>query len=272
MFDLHIHSTYSDGFFSVQEIVNMIKSKKLTGFSLTDHDTLRGVKEASYLAKINDLEFIPGVEFGINFMNKEVHILGYFIDEGDSDLNNLTKSLQLSRINRIDAILDKLNELNIPISINDLNKYKKTQFSSRTHIAMYLMEHGYVKSMKESFDKYLGENGLAYIKKDNVSIKEIIAIIKNSGGVAVLAHPFHLDDIQIDNVIKSGIDGIEVINSKHRKNEILKFLQLSQKHKLIPTSGSDCHGRYFQDDLLIGNYLCPKSSVERLKSLHKVRS
>ncbi len=271
MFDLHIHSIYSDGSLSPKDIVLNIKQKNLKGFSLTDHDTIDGLEEAKNYSQINNLFFIPGIEFGINFMEQEVHILGYFIDEKNTELIKLTDSLKDSRVKRIERILNKLNELKIPITMDELEKYKKTKFTSRTHIAMYLKENGYTNNMKESFDKYLGEKGLAYEKKDNISIDKVVSVIKNSGGVVVLAHPFHLNDRTLKSILGCGIDGIEVINSKHNRNDIIKFIKLSEKYHLISTSGSDCHGRYFSDRLLMGDYLCPKESIDRLKALHELR-
>lgn len=271
MFDLHIHSTYSDGRLNPESIINNLKEQKIQGFSITDHDCLDALEEAVTISKKHNIKFIPGIEFGVSYNGREIHVLGYYIDHKNKNLNDFVAKLQHNRKIRINKTLIKLNELNVQITEDDLNKYKGSNFISRSHIAMYLVDNNYVESVNEAFDKYLGENGLAYIEKNEIGLQDVLNIIKSSAGVSVLAHPFKMTKEEILDIINCGIDGIEVINSKHSRDTIIKLMKIVNKYNLIPTAGSDCHGRLYDEECLMGKFLCPNSSIKRLESLHDLR-
>lgn len=273
MYDLHLHSTYSDGNLSLEEIVSICKIKNIKGISLTDHDTVNGLANMeSYCYRAN-IDFIPGIEFGITYKGKEIHILGYFIDYKDDYILELTNKLKLNRNTRIEKILNKLKEFKIDIELKELEKYAKKDILSRAHIAQVLVDKFYVKSIKEAFDIYLGQGSLAYIEKNTYDIREIINSIKNANGVAILAHPGTIknDDI-VQEIIKFGIDGIEVINSKHSLNEIIKYNEICDTNKLISTVGSDCHGKIINENFLMGNYYFNDKNIEKIKKLHEIRN
>lgn len=271
MFDLHIHSTYSDGNLNPESIIKVLRNRQIQGFSITDHDSIGALEEAIRISKMYDIQFIPGIEFGVSYRGREIHILGYYIDPKNKELNYFVSKLQNNRKIRINKTLNRLNELGIQITQDDLSKYKGSNFISRSHIAMYLMDNNYVKSINEAFEKYLGESGSAYIEKNEVELKDVLDIIKISSGVSILAHPFKMNEKEIIDIINSGIDGIEVINSKHNKNTIINLMKLADEYHLIKTAGSDCHGRLYDDEYLMGKFLCPNSSVKRLESLHDLR-
>lgn len=271
MFDLHIHSIYSDGNLNLERIINILNKRQIHGFSITDHDCLDGLEEAATISKRYNIKFIPGIEFGVSYKKREIHVLGYYIDYKNEKLNDFVAKLKDDRKIRINKTLSRLNELNIRIKESDLYKYKGSDFVSRSHIAMYLKDNNYVYSINEAFEKYLGENGLAYIEKNEIELKDVLNIIKISSGVAVLAHPFKLTKDEIIEIINCGVDGIEVINSKHNKDNIIKLMKLAVEYNLIKTSGSDCHGRLYDEEYLMGKFLCPNSSIKRIESLHDLR-
>lgn len=271
MFDLRIHSIYSDGNLKPENIIDILKKQEIQGFSITDHDCLDGLEEAETISKKHNIKFIPGIEFGVSYNGREIHVLGYYIDYQNEILNDFVIELQEERNLRINTILSKLNELDIPIKKSDLDIYKGSEFISRSHIAMYLVDNNYVNCINEAFRKYLGESGSAYIEKNDVELKDVLNIIKISSGVSVLAHPFKLTEDEIIEIINCGIDGIEVINSKHDKDTIINLMKIADKYNLIPTAGSDCHGRLYGEEYLLGKFLCPNSSIQRLESLHELR-
>ncbi len=271
MFDLHIHSTYSDGKLDPESIIINLKEQKIQGFSITDHDCIAGLEEAATISKMCNIKFIPGIEFGVSYNGREIHILGYFIDYKNEKLNDFVIKLQENRKVRISNTLIRLNELGVKINESSLNIYKGSDFISRSHIAMYLVDNNYVKSINEAFEKYLGESGSAYIEKNEVELKDVLDIIKISSGVSILAHPFKMKEKEIIDIINSGIDGIEVINSKHSRDTIINLMKIVDKYNLIPTAGSDCHGRLYDENYLMGKFLSPNSSIKRLESLHNLR-
>lgn len=271
MFDLHIHSIYSDGNLKPENIIDILKKQEIQGFSITDHDCLDGLEQAETISKKHNIKFIPGIEFGVSYNGREIHVLGYFLDYKNKFLIDFVTKLQENRKIRLNKTLIRLNEIGIKISQNDLYLYKRSDFTSRSHLAMYLVDNNYVKSINEAFRKYLGESGSAYIEKNDVELKDVLNIIKISSGVSVLAHPFKMTEDEIIEIINCGIDGIEVINSKHDKDTIINLMKIADKYNLIPTAGSDCHGRLYGEEYLLGKFLCPNSSIQRLESLHELR-
>lgn len=272
MYDLHLHSTFSDGRFDVEKIVSEIDENNFSGMSLTDHDTVDGLNLAKDYCNKKDIDFIPGIEFGITYKKKEIHILGYFIDYNNKEISELIDKLKKDRKIRIKKIINRLKDLNLDVSFDELQKYAKKDIVSRSHIARLLVEKSYVNNIKEAFDIYLGQDGLAYIEKNNYNIKKVINIIKSAGGVSVLAHPGTIkDDDIVKEIINLGIDGIEIINSKHSLEDIVKYNDLCDNYKLIATAGSDCHGKVIDSKLLIGNYYLNYKNVEKIKKLHSIR-
>ena len=269
MYDLHLHSIYSDGIVTVDEIIESIKKLNLDGFSITDHDTTSGIFEAKQNIKDSNIEFIPGIEFGVTINSKEVHILGYFIDINNDEIQNIISIAQENRIKRTKKILKKLEEFNIRITEKDLQNYSKKDIISRSHIAYILVDKGICSSIHDAFNDYLGTDGLAYIPKISITSREIITSIKNAGGVAILAHPGDIkDDNIVMNIINEGIDGLEIINSKHNFEEIIKYYKLTKEYKLIQTCGSDCHGKLINGEKFIGRYTLNKKNIKKIKNLH----
>ncbi len=272
MYDLHLHSIYSDGIVTVEEIIKSIEKLNLDGFAIADHDTTSGIPNAKQKAEYSNIEFIPGIEFGITINSKEVHILGYFIDINNEEIKKIISIAQDNRIKRTKKILKKLEEYNISITEKDLKIYSKKDIVSRSHIAYILVDKGICKNVKDAFKNYLGVNGLAYIPKVSITSIEIISAIKNSGGVSILAHPGDIkDDNIVMDIINNGIDGLEIINSKHSLEEIEKYYNLANKYKLIQTCGSDCHGKLINEKKFIGRYTLNKKNIERIKNLHFLR-
>lgn len=271
--DLHIHTTASDGMLKPTEVVDWAVHKELIAIAITDHDTTKGIREALERSKFHkNIEVVPGIELSSDYQGEEVHILGYFIDYHNEELLNATKVLRQSRLVRGEKMVHKLREMGINISLNEVKELADAGFIGRPHIARVLFEKGYVEGVADAFDKYIGKDKPAYVNRYKLSLKESIDLIHKAGGVAVLAHPGIIAERDvIKSVVDMGIDGIEVIHSSHGDEIIERLLELAKNYNLICTGGSDCHGHFIEDDLLLGEYTVDYEIVERLKELSKLK-
>ncbi|TDT68106.1 hypothetical protein EV215_1827 [Hypnocyclicus thermotrophus] len=245
MIDLHIHTTASDGTLSPIELVKYAKQKNLSVIAITDHDSISALEEAILEGKKKNITVIPGIEFSTEYNYKEVHILGYFIDYTNEELIKTINSLKNERINRTYKIIEKLNINNINISMEDIEKEAKGDVISRMHISNVLLKKNYVSTKAEAFEKYLGIGKSAYIKRKLTPLKAI-EIIKNSGGLAVLAHPklIHLENEKefISLLAQNKLDGIESYYPGFSSSDVDRYINFCNIYNLIPTGGSDFHG------------------------------
>ena len=265
--DLHCHSTASDGTFAPADVVGLAQKRGLTAMSLTDHDTIGGIAEASAAAAKAGIDFIPGIEISAEFPHPgTMHILGYGVDPNSDSLRNLTRQLLEGRDNRNPRIIKKLQEHNVAITMEEVeqeaSKGKTTEPGAvakplvvgRPHIAAILMRKGYVSSIKQAFDKYLAPGGLAYFDKERLTPRQALEMIRESGGLPVLAHPVQLrteNDAQLDRIVKDlldlGLAGLEVIHSDHDAALFEKYSAMADRYKLLKTGGSDFHGTNKKD-------------------------
>lgn len=274
--DLHTHSTISDGTVPPAELVQLAQTKNLRAMALTDHDTVEGLDEAIAEAKNFDgFELIPGIEISAEYSEGTIHVLGYYLDRKDPVLLEKLKFLQEARAKRNPRIIKKLQELGLEITQEEVDKIAGQGVVGRPHIAMALVQRGYVKNVQEAFDKYLRKNGKAYVDKERFSQKDSIEMIQNAGGVAVLAHPKYVHGGNLKNVDKLikqlvdlGLDGIEVFYGSHSAKEVKWLREIAKKYGLIATGGSDYHGSSKPDiDLGVGmgNLKVPYEIVEQLR-------
>lgn len=269
-FDLHVHTNFSDGNFSPKKIIDLAVERDLNGIAITDHDTVLGVSEAIEQAKkYKPFKVIPGIELGCVYNDEEVHILGYFIDQNSKELLKITKILREDRAKRGKRIIDKLNKLNIDISYNEVLDLSKDGFIGRVHIAKVLVSKKYVLSIGEAFEKYLNKDAPAYVTRKSLTIRESVKLIKNSNGIAVLAHPGILKNKikVIDYCIENGIQGLECIHSRYSKEDTEIFKEIAQKNNLLITAGSDCHGLIINNELLLGKFFINYYDMLKLEEL-----
>ena len=263
--DLHIHSSYSDGIYTPEEILKLAVNNKIKCISITDHDSIIAQEKVLNNA-VDFLNIIPGIELSSKYNDSEIHILGYFIDIKNDKLNNTLNNLKRKRIERTIEILDKLKLYGIDLDINELPV--KSSTIGRGNIAQLMIKKGYVENKYEAFSRYLAKDKCAYIDGEKLSCKEAINIIMESGGIPVLAHPGKIyRDIEIEKMIKEfkcyGIKGIEVYHPSHTRDKINYFYNISKKYKLLITGGSDFHG----EDNSRGYLGCKGISKELLEKL-----
>jgi predicted metal-dependent phosphoesterase TrpH len=266
--DLHLHSSRSDGILTPEEMVSQAAKRGLAAIALTDHDTIEGIPEALRAGKKYGVQVVPGIEMNTSADNGDLHILGYYIYHTDEGFFNALKGIKEARMHRIRAIVEKLQHLGFEITLEQvLEKAGKADAMGRPHVARALLEKGYVATVKEAFERYIGHGGPAYVERYKLLPGEAIKLIKKGGGVPVLAHPGILGSESYINVcIQEGIQGIEAVHSRHSKDQEYYFKEVARKHNLIVTGGSDCHGELKDDgEMLLGKFTVDIEAVYRLK-------
>lgn len=266
-FDLHVHTNHSDGILNPYQVVELAVQLKLNGIAITDHDTVSGIEDAIvHSLKYDNFKVIPGIEFSSIYNNEEVHILGYFIDYKNPDIINITNELKNARLNRGIEIIKKINSLGMNLTIEEVKEFSGDDYIGRPHIARALIKKGYLSNIQQGFDKYLNRGKPAYVERYKMTIEDTIALIKNSGGISILAHPGLLKDKNIiQHSILLGIDGIECIHSKHTRNETKLFSKIASSNNLLATGGSDCHGDIVKGSLLLGSCFVDINNIPTMK-------
>jgi predicted metal-dependent phosphoesterase TrpH len=263
--DLHIHTIYSDGSFLPATIIRHAVKNNLKVISITDHDSIDGIEASIKEGEKNGVEVIPGIEISTTVDTGEIHILGYFIDYKDEYFLKRLKTIQEIRVKRMSVMIDKLSKLMININLNELTEYAGSGSICRLHLAHFLKKKGFVGSVYEAFDRYIGSGKPAYEKMNALTPEEGIGLILNAGGIPVLAHPglTKRDDL-IDEMIESGLKGLEVYHSGQSEEDTTRYFQMAKDKGLLVTGGSDCHGEK-KLNMLMGRIKLPIQYVDRLK-------
>lgn len=260
MIDLHVHSCCSDGSFTPKELVEYALTHNITAFALTDHDTTDGLTEAiSYAASLSDkvsdknpegktLEVIPGIEFSTEYQGRDIHIVGLFLDYENPLFTKQLSDFVASRDARNERMCALFQERGIDISCQKLTEAFPGAVITRAHYARYLLEHGYVKSMNEAFDRYVGDHAPCFVPRQKVTPAQAVELIRAVGGVSVLAHPtlYHMSSTRLEQLIKdlkaAGLQAIEGIYATYSPSETSQMQSLARKYGLAISGGSDFHG------------------------------
>lgn len=258
-FDMHLHTTYSDGQYNVKDLIEKVKLSGVKFFSIADHDSIDSIKEIKKY-NLDNITYIKGVEISSILDNKyKMHILGYFIDEKNEKLNSVLKQLKEARRKRFFELVDYVEEkFNLKINREDVeNIIKQVNIPGKPHLAELMIKYNYVSSVKEAFEKYL--EGAKTKTSNRAPADIVIDAIKNAGGVAVWAHPKKVEkqyDINFEDLmprlLELGIGGIEIFNSLHSYNDSIRYLDYANKNNLIKAGGSDYHGDQVKPDVKIG--------------------
>ncbi len=245
--DLHIHTTYSDGTFSPEMVVDTAVDCGLDVIALTDHDNILSHKVANDYVKENNinLEIIPGVEINTIYKGYEVHILGYFMDTNNADFQNLMKSQQEARVKQTNEIIELLSKkAGIRIKFEDIKSLVAEGGSiGRPHIARAITNAGGVNNVMEAYAKYINDASNVYVQRKTVSPHDACEIIYDAGGIPVFAHPIDVEisDELAKDLTSYGLRGIEAYHRKHSPAMIEHYSSLAEKYGLIITGGSDFH-------------------------------
>lgn len=257
--DLHVHSTKSDGTLTPSQLTDYAAEKGLKAFALTDHDTTDGIREALTAAASKEVEVIPGIECSAAFQNRDIHILGLFVEPEHKGLNNFLEEMKTTREKRNELMAEKLRERGIDVELEVLSSFFPDSTVTRMHFARYLKEKGYVSDIREAFDRYLGDRACCYVQKIQPGARETISAILSAGGVPILAHPllYRFSNEMICKLIQylkeNGLEGIEAVYSSHTKKDESYVRKLAKTYGLLISGGSDFHGENKKDiDLGVG--------------------
>lgn len=264
--DLHMHSHHSDGFFSPEDVVKKASEKGLDVISFTDHDSINSLKEAIKAGKKYGVEIIPGVEISTDISDREIHILGYFIDPKNQELEHYLSFFREERLKRAARIVSKLNSLGINITLDDVVDKAGNGAVGRPHIAHAMKEKGAISSYFEAFNKYIGNGGPAYERKVHVSPQSAFKIISDAGGLSFIAHPGNLPEYIIKELIDAGVDGIEVVHPSHLPHKVKYYRGIVNEYFLLESGGSDFHGGDRNDEDNLGKYFINVSAVDAMRT------
>ncbi|MFC1708521.1 PHP domain-containing protein [Candidatus Omnitrophota bacterium] len=262
--DLHLHTFFSDGTFSPEQLVEQAKIAGLCCIAVTDHDCVDGIQPAKEAAG-DSLEVIAGIELSAEIDSKEIHVLGYFIDLNSARLKEEAAKIQIFRVKRVHGILEKLRGLGIDLSPDAVFTMAGKGTVGRLHIAKAMVAAGIVSNVYEAFSKYISNDGPAYVGKFSLTPQEAIRLIVEAKGIPVLAHPHNSNcDELIPSFARAGLRGLEVFYPEYSQAIIGYYQQIAQKYGLLVTGGSDCHGEA-KPKIRVGKINIPYELVEEMK-------
>jgi len=269
--DLHLHTNFSDGTFTPEELAAHAKRHDLHAIALTDHDTMEGCARTAAACRDAGIQFIPASELTAEQDGIELHLLGYFLDSENETLKEQLTKFQEVRQNRIHEITERLRGLGVQLEAESVFRLANCRAPGRPHVARAMVQEGYVGSLDEAFERFLKKGKPAWAPKYKMSALEAIELIHHAGGLAVLAHPgLSRADETIDALIRSGLDGLECFHTKHSTYTTEHYLELAEQHGLVVTGGSDCHGMS-KGKPLIGTLKIPYEYVEWLEQRRDAR-
>lgn len=267
--DLHLHTSFSDGSYIPEEVIKRSVRVGLSCIAITDHDSIDGIDVGLRAAEKENIEVLPGIELTAEYELMEIHILGYLIDYKNPKLSEKLEVLKKIRVERIYKIIDKLKSIGVNLSPETVFEVAKGGSVGRLHVARAMVKEGIVGSTAEAFQKYIGDKGPGYVLGFRLSPAEAIKLIKEIGGIPVLAHPYMISDDQVlMKIIECGIMGLEVYYPEHSQSVINFYTDIAKKHNLLVTGGSDCHG-IAKPEIRIGSIKIPYELVEKLKKSKK---
>jgi 3',5'-nucleoside bisphosphate phosphatase len=265
--DLHTHTTHSDGALVPYDLIQKAHSVGLEVLSITDHDNVGAIDEAVEWGKSLDMEVISGLELSVSLGEKDVHVLAYFFDHRNQDLLDYLTFFRRERLKRAERIVQRLNKIDVPLKLEAVLEQAGIGSVGRPHVANALLDGGFIGTYHEAFEKYIGNNGPAFEKKYQLSPADAFKLVTKAGGLSFLAHPGkHISELDLSQLIKNGLDGIEVTHPAHDEKLRDYYRGLVNQYFLLESGGSDFHGGKKNDDHTLGVFTVPMHIVETMRS------
>ena len=263
--DLHLHTNFSDGTYTPEELAGHAARCGFKAVALTDHDTMEGCERMGIACREVGVEFVPAAELTAELGGHELHMLGYFLDPQNPRLLLELGKFQQVRQQRIVEMVARLNQLGVALTTEAVFALANCRSPGRPHVARTLVRGGWCSSLDEAFERFLRKGKPAWVPKFKISAIDAIELIHHAGGLAVVAHPGlnHNDDL-IPTLVEAGMDGIECFHTKHSTTMTQRYLETADQFQLLVTGGSDCHGMS-KGKPLIGSIKIPYEFVERLR-------
>jgi predicted metal-dependent phosphoesterase TrpH len=269
--DLHTHSDESDGTFTPSEVARRAAELGLDVVALTDHDTTAGLEEAGEAAREVGVELVPGVEFSAEHEGTSIHVLCYWMDVSNEELQTELQRLRDDRFRRGEMMIEKLQALGFDISFERVRRIASGGNIVRPHVAQAMVEAGIVADEAEAFDRYIGDGGPAHVPKHALDPLDSVDLIGRAGGVCVLAHPgmwgdqTSVPDDLIAAMVERGMVGLEVDHTDHTPEQRSTYRAMAERLGLVATGGSDCHGTRY-DPIRLGSALCDPEQFAALRA------
>lgn len=263
--DLHTHSTASDGTLTPVELVTLASQRGISLLALTDHDSTSGVQAAAAEARALGVRLITGIELSTAVSRGELHMLGYGIDPDEERLKAELTSLRESRRNRAVQMLDNLEQIGIVLDRGQILTSTSAESIGRPHIARAMIERGIVSSVGEAFDRYLKRGRPGWAPRKTLEAEDAIALVREAGGLPVLAHPFSVPDLdqRLPQLVEAGLGGLEAYYGEYNDEQRQQLVELASQYDLIVTGGSDYHGPDFREGRELGTVPIPSTVLDR---------
>ena len=265
--DLHSHSTASDGEHPAAEVAERAAAAGLRVWGLTDHDSVAGLDAAREAADARGLRFVPGIELSVHLERREVHLLGHFVDRQCRALRSFEDLLAEQRRIRMAEIIHKLAALGVALTPDEIEKFSGGKTLGRPHVARAMVECGVVSTVKEAFDRFLGEGRPAYVGRYRLAAKDGIALVRGAGGAATIAHPgvSSIEHGDVERMKGWGLVGVEVFHPDHNPSVRGKYQRIARELDLVPTAGSDFHGEAVAPHRHLGDESMSEEDLARLE-------
>lgn len=268
LIDLHSHSTASDGQYPAPQVAQRALAAGVAVWALTDHDSVAALETAAAAAAALGVRFVPGIELSVQLDRREIHILGHFVDPGSTALRAFEDLLAEKRRVRMGEIIHKLASLGVALAPEEIERFSGGKTLGRPHVARAMVEKGIVATVKEAFDRFLGEGRPAYVGRYRLTAQEAIALVAGAGGVATLAHPGvnKIERGDLERLGRWGLAGVETYHPDHNPSVRDKYLRIARELDLVPTAGSDYHGEAVAPDRHLGTVTMSPDELERLEA------
>jgi 3',5'-nucleoside bisphosphate phosphatase len=266
--DLHSHSKASDGQYVAAEVAERAAAAGVGVWALCDHDTIAGLDDAAAAAGRLGMRFVPGIELSAFLERREIHLLGHFVDPSHATLKRFEDLLAERRRERMERIVEKLAPLGVRITVPDIERFSGGKTIGRPHIARAIVETGAVVTVKEAFDRFLGEGCPAYVQRYRLEAAEAVRLVRTAGGTTTVAHPgvSKLERYDLERLRAAGVDGLEVHHVDHNPSVREKYLRIAEALDLVPTAGSDYHGEAIAPDRHLGDVSMAQEDLARLEA------
>lgn len=264
--DLHTHTRRSDGRLSPAELVARARERGLHAVSVTDHDCVDGLEEAFAEGERIGVEVIAGIELSVTVGLREAHLLGFFFDPSEPTLVRHLQGYRDIREERVAAMVVRLNDLGISVSLQDVKEVADGAILGRPHVAAALVRGGYAAADQDAFDAYLREGAPAYVAKPPFPAEDALSMLHRAGGIGVLAHPGHwTSDAAIKHLVRHGLDGLETVHPSHDYALRQYYRRMARDLGLLETGGSDFHGFRAADDDNLGRFTIPYAQLDGIR-------
>jgi predicted metal-dependent phosphoesterase TrpH len=270
--DLHLHTNFSDGTYTPEELTAHGQRLGFRALALSDHDTMEGCERMAAACAVAGIEFIPASELTAELDGHELHLLGYFLDTTNDKLLVELAKFQTVRQDRIREMVARIRGLNVPLREELVFEVANCRAPGRPHVARALVKAGLCRNLDEAFERFLKKDRPAWVPKFKMSAPDAIALIHQAGGLAVMAHPGlnNCDDL-IPALAECGLDGLECYHTKHASAQAYHYQKVAEQLGLLVTGGSDCHGMS-KGRPLIGGVKLPYFRVEEMKKAQAARA